>query len=73
MFKKASKGGFSFKAYQGAQMTMLTMDLDQLPARGTFAGFTLAYAGPDGVPGNGKNLLNFAGTDDITESDVSPL
>jgi hypothetical protein len=30
---------FPFKAYRGAQMTLLTMDLDQKPAAGTFAGF----------------------------------
>jgi hypothetical protein len=31
--------------YQGAQMTLLTMDLVQQPAAGTFAGFTLEYTG----------------------------
>lgn len=52
---------------------MLTMDLEQLPAAGTFAGFTLAYTGSDGISRNIKNLLNFPGTDGVTESDVSPF
>ncbi len=73
MFKKASKQGFSFKAYRGAQMTLLTMDLASKPTAGTFAGFTLAYTAPGDAPRNIKNLLNFAGTSGVTESDVSPF
>jgi phosphatidylserine/phosphatidylglycerophosphate/cardiolipin synthase-like enzyme len=73
MFQKSSKDGFSFKVYRGAQMTLLTMDLAQQPAAGTFAGFTLEYTGP-GMPRTPiKNLLNFAGTDAITSSIDSPI
>jgi len=46
MFQESSKDGFSFKVYQGAQMSLLTMDLAQQPAAGAFAGFTLKYTGP---------------------------
>ncbi|MFM9904844.1 MAG: hypothetical protein ACKVQJ_09765 [Pyrinomonadaceae bacterium] len=73
MFKKDKKGDFSFKAYQGAQMTLLTMDLDQKPAGGTFAGFTLEYTGPGGTRTPIKNLLNFAGTKGTTSSVDSPF
>jgi hypothetical protein len=73
MFKQAQKNGFSFKAYQGAQMTLLTMDLAAKPTAGTFAGFTLEYTGPNGVRTPLKNLLNFAGTDGITSSVDSPF
>lgn len=72
MFANATKNGFSLKAYQGAQMTLLAMDLDQKPAAGTFAGFTLEYTGPNGIRTPLKNLLNFAGTDGVSESTVSP-
>ena len=72
MFAKDKKNDFSFKAYRGAQMTLLTMDLDQKPAAGTFAGFTLEYTGPDGIRTPLKNLLNFAGTDGVTDSTMSP-
>jgi phospholipase D-like protein len=73
MFQKSSKDGFSFKVYRGAQMTLLTMDLAEQPAAGTFAGFTLEYTGP-GTPRRPiKNLLNFAGTNAITSSVDSPF
>ena len=73
MFRESSKDGFSFKVYQGAQMTLLTMDLVQQPAAGTFAGFTLEYTGPNAPRRPIKNLLNFAGTDSITSSVDSPF
>ena len=63
MFQESSKHGFSFKVYQGAQMSLLTMDLAQQPAAGTFAGFTLEYTGPNSTRRPIKNLLNFAGTE----------
>ena len=66
MFQESSKDGFSFKVYQGAQMSLLTLDLAQQPAAGTFAGFTLEYTGPNSPRTPIKNLLNFAGTDTIT-------
>ena len=73
MFQKSSKDGFSFKVYRGAQMTLLTMDLAEQPAAGTFAGFTLEYTGP-GTPRRPiKNLLNFVGTHAITSSVDSPF
>ena len=68
MFQKSSKDGFSFKVYRGAQMTLLTMDLAQQPATGTFAGFTLEYTGPATPRRPIKNLLNFAGTEGVTSS-----
>jgi len=73
MFKKSSKDGFSFKVYQGAQMTLLTMDLAAKPAAGTFAGFTLEYAGPGEPRTPLKNLINFAGTDGIMSSADAPF
>jgi hypothetical protein len=73
MFQKSSKDGFSFKVYGGAQMTLLTMDLAEQPAAGTFAGFTLEYTGPNTPRRPIKNLLNFAGTDAITSSVDSPF
>ena len=73
MFQESSKDGFSFKVYQGAQMSLLTMDLAQQPASGTFAGFTLEYTGPNSPRTPIKNLLNFAGTDTITSSVDSPF
>jgi hypothetical protein len=73
MFQKSSKDGFSFKVYRGAQMTLLTMDLVDPPAAGTFAGFTLEYTGPNTPRTPIKNLLNFAGTDGITSSVDSPF
>ncbi len=73
MFQESSKDGFSFKVYKGAQMTLLTMDLAQQPATGTFAGFTLEYTGPNSPRTPIKNLLNFAGTDTITSSVDSPF
>jgi len=73
MFQKSSKDGFSFKVYRGAQMTLLTMDLAQQPATGTFAGFTLEYTGPATPRRPIKNLLNFAGTEDVTSSVDSPF
>jgi len=73
MFQKSSKDGFSFKVYRGAQMTLLTMDLAQQPATGTFAGFTLEYTGPATPRKPIKNLLNFAGTDGVTSSVDSPF
>ncbi len=73
MFQKSSKDGFSFKVYRGAQMTLLTMDLAQQPATGTFAGFTLEYTGPVTPRRPIKNLLNFAGTDGVTSSVDSPF
>jgi hypothetical protein len=47
-------------------MSLLTMDLAQQPAAGTFADFTLEYTGPNSTRRPIKNLLNFAGTDRIT-------
>jgi len=73
MFQKSSKDDFSFKVYRGAQMTLLTMDLAERPGAGTFAGFTLEYAGPNSTRRPIKNLLNFAGTDVITSSVDSPF
>ncbi|HEY4270602.1 MAG TPA: phospholipase D-like domain-containing protein [Candidatus Udaeobacter sp.] len=73
MFQKSSKDSFSFKVYRGAQMTLLTMDLAQQPAPGTFAGFTLEYTGPNSRRTPIKNLLNFAGTDAVTSSVDSPF
>ena len=73
MFATAKKNGVSLKAYQGAQMTLLALDLDQKPADGTFAGFTLEYTAPNGTPTPLKNLLNFAGTDGVTSSVISPF
>jgi hypothetical protein len=73
MFQESSKNGFSFKVYQGAQMTLLTMDLAQQPEPGMFAGFTLEYTGPNSPRTPIKNLLNFAGTDTITSSVDSPF
>ncbi|HEU0208593.1 MAG TPA: phospholipase D-like domain-containing protein [Candidatus Udaeobacter sp.] len=73
MFQQASKDGFSFKIYQGAQMSLLTMDLAEQPAAGAFAGFTLEYTGPSSPRTPVKNLLNFAGTDTITSSVDSPI
>ena len=73
MFQESSKDGFSFKVYQGAQMTLLTMDLAQQPPAGTFAGFTLEYTGPNSTRRPIKNLLNFAGTDSISSSVDSPF
>ena len=73
MFQESSKDGFAFKAYQGAQMTLLTMDLVQQPPAGAFAGFTLEYTGPNSRRTSIKNLLNFAGTDTITSSVDSPF
>src|SRR2546423_3950339 len=73
MFQESSKDGFAFKAYQGAQMTLLTMDLVQQPPAGAFAGFTLEYTGPNSRRTPIKNLLNFAGTDTITSSVDSPF
>ena len=73
MFQKSSKDGFSFKVYRGAQMTLLTMDLAQQPATGTFAGFTLEYTGPATPRRPIKNLLNFAGTEGVTSSVDSPF
>ena len=73
MFQESSNDGFSFKVYRGAQMTLLTMDLAQQPAAGTFAGFTLEYTGPNSPRRPIKNLLNFAGTDGITSSVESPF
>jgi hypothetical protein len=74
MFKPDSKNGFSLKAYQGAQMTLLAMDLDAPPADGTFAGVTLAYKSPKGrdvkvMP----NLLNFTGAPGLTPSTEAPI
>src|SRR2546423_14625824 len=73
MFQESSKDGFAFKAYQGAQMTLLTMDLVQQPPAGAFAGFTLEYTGPNSRRTPIKNLLNFAGTGTITSSVDSPF
>lgn len=73
MFATAKKNGFSLKAYQGAQMTLLALDIDQQPASGTFAGFTIEYTGPNGTRTPLKNLLNFAGTDGVTSSEISPF
>ena len=38
MFQESSKDGFSFKVYQGAQMSLLTLDLAQQPAAGVSRG-----------------------------------
>lgn len=73
MFQESSKDGFSFKVYQGAQMSLLTMDLAQQPAAGALAGFTLEYTGPNSPRTPIKNLLNFAGTDTISSSVDSPF
>jgi hypothetical protein len=73
MFQESSKDGFSFKVYQGAQMSLLTLDLAQQPAAGAFAGFTLEYTGPNSPRTPIKNLLNFTGTDTITSSIDSPF
>jgi hypothetical protein len=73
MFQESSKDSFSFKVHQGAQMTLLTMDLAQQPAAGTFAGFTLEYTGLNSPRKPISNLLNFSGTDRITSSVDSPF
>lgn len=73
MFSTNSKNGFSLKAYQGSEMTLLAMDLDKKPAEGTFAGFTLYYTSPGGVRNPIQNMLNFDGTDKVTGSDESPI
>ncbi|MGH9946548.1 MAG: phospholipase D-like domain-containing protein [Pyrinomonadaceae bacterium] len=73
MFAKDKKSGFSFKAYRGAQMTLLTMDLDQKPVDDSLAGFTLEYTGPGKPRTPLKNLINFAGTDGVTSSVDSPF
>ncbi|MBK8884488.1 MAG: hypothetical protein IPN67_19670 [Bacteroidales bacterium] len=54
-------------------MTLLAMDLDKKPEKGTFAGFTLAYQNPAGKFSFIQNTLNFQGSDEITGSDKSPI
>ncbi|MCC6451655.1 MAG: hypothetical protein IT171_02130 [Acidobacteria bacterium] len=73
MFSSSSNGGFSLKAYQGSQMTLLAMDADAMPQEHLFAGFTLEYTAPGGGRRPIKNLLNFAGTDAVTSSVDSPF
>jgi hypothetical protein len=73
MFISNSKNGFTLKAYKGSLMTLLTMNLDEKPAEGTFAGFTIFYSREDGSKRPIMNLLNFKGSDTLTGSDVSPI
>lgn len=73
MFEKKTENGVSIKAYRGSRMTMLAMNLEEKPADGTFAGFTLFYKSEHGAKRAISNLLNFNGTDGITSSDVSPF
>lgn len=73
MFRTASQNGFSLKVYQGSMMSLLTMNMSERPAEGSFAGFTIFYTSPNGKRNPISNLLNFKGTDTITGSDVSPL
>ncbi len=73
MFQKDTNNGFSLKAYKGSLMTLLTMNLDEPPREGTFAGFTLFYTRAGGKRKTIQNLLNFKGTDTITGSDISPI
>ncbi|HEV7644323.1 MAG TPA: hypothetical protein VGO50_10310 [Pyrinomonadaceae bacterium] len=74
MFKEGSTGGCSLKAYQGANMTLLALDLDSAPSEGSFAGFTMGYIAPGQTTSRLiPNLLNFDGTEGLTESDVSPI
>jgi hypothetical protein len=73
MFQTDSHDGFSLKAYKGSEMTLLAMDLEQIPDPGTFAGFTIYYTNPYGKRYPIQNLLNFKGTDLVTGSDVSPI
>ena len=73
MFRKHVNNGTSLKAYKGSLMTLLAMDLDERPADGSFAGFTLHYTRRGGRKTAIRNMLNFAGRDEITGSDVSPI
>jgi hypothetical protein len=73
MFKSNSKDGFSLKAYQGSEMTLLAMDIANKPADGTFAGFSLYYTNPKGKRYPIQNMINFQGTDEVTGSNVSPI
>lgn len=73
MFQTDSHDGFSLKAYKGSEMTLLAMDLEQIPDPGTFAGFTIYYTNPLGKRYPIQNLLNFKGTDLLTGSDISPI
>lgn len=73
MFAVNKVSGVSLKAYQGAEMTLLAMDLDSGLATADFAGFTLEYAGPNGTRRPLQNLINFTGDDIITSSVDSPF
>jgi PLD-like domain len=73
MFKLSTENGVSIKAYRGTRMTLLAMNLEEKPADGIFAGFTLHYQAPKGKKTALKNLISFDGTDVLTGSDVSPI
>ncbi|HVO76200.1 MAG TPA: phospholipase D-like domain-containing protein [Ignavibacteriaceae bacterium] len=72
MFTANSRNGFSLKAYQGSQMTLLALDLQEKPDD-SFAGFTLGYINPKGQKNFIQNLLNFNGTSGFTSSEESPI
>lgn len=73
MFSVNKENGISIKAYRGSRMTMLAMNLAEKPAEGTFAGFTLSYKSEKGKKRFIRNLLNFKGKDEVTDSDISPI
>jgi hypothetical protein len=72
MFETDTKAGFSLKAYKGSLMTLLTMNLKEKPADGSFAGFTLFYKNKKGKRPI-QNLLNFEGKEMLMSSEVAPI
>ncbi len=73
MYLTNTNNGFSLKAYRGSLMTLLAMNLDEKPADGSFAGFTIFYINPKGERKPIQNLINFSGSNVITGSDISPI
>lgn len=73
MYVTNSKNGFSLKAYKGSLMTMLAMNLETKPVKGSLAGFTIFYINPLGHKNPIQNIINFEGIDKIMGSDVAPI
>ncbi len=73
MFVSDTNKGFSLKAYQGTQMTLLAMNMKNNPTGKKFAGFTLGYTNPKGQKNSIQNFINFTGKDGVTPSELAPI
>jgi len=71
--KKNTKAGVTVKAYQGDHMTLLAFDMDAKLNTADFVGFSIEYETPSGKRFYIPNKINFAGSDNLTGSDESPI